>query len=246
MESASKIRGAWRYLVKVRSLHPWDVTPREAIDIQNSLREMIISSPPEKPFLTVAGADVSWRRKGDWLFAGVALFRLSDLSLIEERVARKRTDFPYIPGLLSFREVPVLLDAFRKLSLKPDLLICDGQGLAHPRRMGLACHLGLLLDIPTIGCAKSRLIGEYRPPARRRGSFSPLKEGAETLGVVLRTRRSVKPLFVSPGHRMDIETPVEILLRTTPRYRLPEPIRHAHHLVNEMRRQYEAGTRKHT
>jgi len=226
--------------VKFKNLHRWDVTPSEAIDIQNSLRRMIIISPPRKPILTVAGADVSWRRKGEWLFAAVALFRLSDLSVLEESIARKKTGFPYVPGLLSFREIPVLLNAFGRLRLKPDVVICDGQGLAHPRRMGLACHLGLFLDIPTIGCAKSLLIGEFRPPGKSRGSFSLLKDGEERLGVVLRTRQSVKPVFVSPGHRMDIVTAVEILLRTTGRYRLPEPIRRAHHLVNEARKRFEA------
>ena len=229
--------------------HPWRVSPREAIAIQHRLRPKLIldRAPPE--VRVVAGIDVSYTRGSNRLYGAIVLLDLTApptkaqpaFPLLESAVAAMTVDFPYIPGLLSFREIPVVLKAWATLRRRPDCLICDGQGIAHPRRMGLAAHLGLLLDLPAIGCGKRRLIGRYDPPGPERGDIVPLIDGDETIGAVLRTRPGVKPLFVSQGHRMTLARAVEILLTTQVRYRLPEPIRAAHRLVNAVRREEDAA-----
>lgn len=185
--------------------------------------------------LLVGGADISYNRGSEILYAAIVILRLKDLLFVETVGHRAQTSFPYIPGLLSFREVPVLLETFKKLRHKPDLLLCDGQGIAHPRRFGLASHLGLLLDRPTIGCAKSRLIGTAPEPSSRRGSATTLKDKGEAIGKVLRTRDRVRPVYVSIGHKIDLDTAVSVVLRCSPRYRIPEPTRQAHHEVNRIR-----------
>lgn len=216
-------------------LHSWEVTPAEAIAIQRRLRERVVLRDGPRPFRTVAGLDVSYDRRSPWLFAAIVVLRLPDLTLLETAGLRAPATFPYVPGLLSFREAPAGLRAAAALRTRPDCLICDGQGLAHPRRLGLACHVGLWLDLPTLGCAKSVLVGSYRPPGPERGNRSALVDGGETVGMALRTRQGTAPVFVSAGHRITLERAVATVLACSPRYRLPEPIRQAHALVNRLR-----------
>ncbi len=185
---------------------------------------------------TVAGIDVSFDRGKPDLFAAVVVLDADSLEVVEIASERQDARFPYVPGYLSFRELPAVLDAWRKLARPPDLVICDGHGRAHPRRFGLACHLGVLLDVPSIGCAKSRLCGSYREPGQRRGAATRLLDGPEVIGRVLRTSTGTKPIFASVGHRVSLETAVRQLLRFAPRHRLPEPIRAAHAEVNRLRR----------
>lgn len=215
--------------------HSWKVSPQEAIRIQEKLRKRLKLRAPKAPFKTVAGADVSYSRTDEKLFAAFLIFSYPDLTLLETAAARGRSSFPYIPGLLSFREAPILLKAFSKLERHPDVILIDGQGIAHPRSMGIATHLGLLLDLPSIGCAKSRLYGKEAEPGPEQGSFVPLLEGEQTLGMIVRTRTGVKPVYVSPGHRMDMEDSVKTVLSLCRGYRIPEPLRQAHILVNQLR-----------
>lgn len=180
----------------------------------------------------VAGIDVGFEDEGRVSRAAAVVLELPNLILLDQAIARRPTVFPYIPGLLSFREIPVVLDALDRLRQAPDILICDGQGIAHPRRFGLACHLGLLCDLPSIGVAKSRLIGTYIEPGRDRGAWSHLLVSGECVGAVVRTRSDVKPLFVSIGHRIGLTTAISTLLGCTTRYRLPETTRLAHRLAS--------------
>lgn len=223
-------------------LHGWDLTPREAIELQRQLAGQVVVKDriPEQPEL-VAGVDVSYRRHGRCFFAAVAVLRLPDLELVGEASASGIVTFPYVPGLLSFRELPVLLQAFRNLELWPELVLVDGQGIAHPRRLGLASHLGLWIDLPTIGCGKSRLCGDHLPPGDRRGQQTPLVHRQEQVGAVVTTRDRVKPLFISPGHKVDTARAVELALACGGKYRLPEPTRQAHLLSNRLRRAAEEG-----
>jgi deoxyribonuclease V len=184
----------------------------------------------------VAGTDVSASKHSDSVWAGVVICSYPDLARVEEKWVSGRSTFPYIPGMLSFREIPVLLEVLKRVSVQPDVILCDGQGTAHPRRMGLASHLGILLDRPTIGCAKSRLVGEFSDPANEKGRFSLLRYKGLVLGAVARTRTGVKPVFVSPGNRVTLEESLEIIFRCCPKYRIPEPIRKAHLLVTELRK----------
>jgi len=181
---------------------------------------------------TIAGLDVGFDNHANAAIGGIVVLALPDFTVIEQHTARRPVIFPYQPGFLSFREVPVLLDAYATLATMPDLLICDGQGFAPPRRFGLACHLGMLLDIPAIGAAKSRLIGKYKEPGQAKGSFSALMDKNEHIGAVLRTRDGTHPLFVSPGHKISHTSAIHWTLRCCPKYRLPETTRHAHKLVS--------------
>jgi len=215
--------------------HPWDVPADEAVAIQNRLRQ---EAPAADPIAladihTVAGVDAAY---GDIGTAAVAVFSFPELRLIEEVNASRTVSFPYIPGLLSFREGPVVLDALERLSTVPDLLMFDAQGYAHPRRMGLARHLGLYLDRPSIGCAKSRLVGTYQEPGPEPGAWSPLLDRGEEIGRVVRTKARTNPLFISVGHRIDLDTAVEVVLRCVRGYRLPEPTRVADRLTKELSR----------
>lgn len=217
-------------------LHSWDLSSQEAIALQKRLAGRISLQDDLPPLLkTVAGVDVSYQRHGDLFFAAVALLRLPDLVPIEEATARRQVAFPYVPGLLSFRELPVVLDAFRQLQQVPDAVLVDGQGIAHPRRLGLASHLGLWLDLPTVGCAKSRLCGEHGIVGGQRGDRVPLLLEGDEIGAVVTTRSRVKPLYISPGHKISVNSAVELALQCGGRYRLPEPTRLAHHLANSAR-----------
>jgi deoxyribonuclease V len=185
----------------------------------------------------VAGADVSYDRRAPELFAAVVVTEVESGTVVEAASVSARARFPYVPGYLSFRELPAVLAAFAKLRSRPDLVLADGHGRAHPRRFGLACHLGVLLDLPTIGVAKSRLVGEHRDPGRRRGSHVPLVDQGEVIAEVVRTREGVRPVYVSIGHRVSLPTARAWVLRLATRHRLPEPARAAHVEVNRLRRQ---------
>ncbi|MBN1824899.1 MAG: endonuclease V [Candidatus Eisenbacteria bacterium] len=226
--------------MRFRSLHRWDLSYRRAIRLQEELApRLVLRGGPRRPRL-VAGADVSYDRGSDLFFAVVLLLDGATLEPVEESRAHGRSPFPYIPGLLSFREAPLLLDAFRKLKGTPDLVLFDGQGIAHPRGFGLASHVGLILDLPAVGCAKTLLIGEHDEPGPRRGDSAPLRHNGRTVGAALRTRDGVKPVYVSPGHRIGTARALEAVLRCGAGRRLPEPTRLAHHAVNRFRK--ERGT----
>jgi deoxyribonuclease V len=174
----------------------------------------------------------------------VIIFKFPNLKIIERQSFVASINFPYIPGLLTFREGPSILSAFKKIKNEPDIILFDGQGIAHPRRMGIATHLGLFLNRPTIGCAKSRLSGKYTSVGEQKGDYTPLKEGEEVLGVVLRTRKGVKPIFLSPGHKIDLPNSIEIVLKCIVKYRLPLPVREAHIFVNQIRNDFSLRIEK--
>jgi deoxyribonuclease V len=211
--------------------HRWNVTPARARAIQQELRSEVLTEDARAETKFVAGVDVGYADKATTR-AAVAVLKFPDLSLHESIVACRPVSFPYVPGLLSFREVPAVLAALRRLRRRPDLILCDGHGLAHPRRFGLACHLGILTGIASIGVAKTRLIGEHGPLAREKGSWVPLVDGQETIGAVLRTRTDVKPLYVSIGHKVSLLTAIDLVLCCLTRYRLPETTRWAHRLAS--------------
>lgn len=223
--------------MKIKPLHSWDVSPREAIQIQHRLATKIkIRHRLQEP-KTIAGADISFARNSSKAFAGAVLLEFPSLQVIGEFVHEGEIKFPYVPGLLSFREAPILLELFKTINPAPDLIFLDGQGLAHPRRLGLASHLGLFLDRPTVGCAKSRLIGTYTEPENAKGSCSDLvDDDNQVLGAVVRTRDGCKPIFVSVGHLIDLHHAVRWTLQCTTRYRIPEPTRQAHNLVTNFKR----------
>jgi deoxyribonuclease V len=218
--------------LKIRHRHPWNVATAEACSIQEKLRCRVTTWDQWDRIGCVAGVDVGFEEKGAVTRAAVAVLAFPSLELCEQAIARRHTEFPYIPGLLSFREVPAVLDALAGLRGLPDLLLCDGQGWAHPRRFGIACHLGVLTQIPSIGVAKSRLIGEHQPVADERGAWQPLVDKDEVIGAVLRTRAGVKPLYVSIGHRISLETALDYVMKCTGRFRLPETTRRAHRLAS--------------
>jgi deoxyribonuclease V len=218
------------------ALHPWDLDIASARTLQRELAARVISDRPLGPYSTVGGADVSYNKWSPTLYAAVVVLRADTMELVDRAGVVAEATFPYVPGFLSFRECPPVIEAFAKLSVRPDVLMCDGQGIAHPRRLGLASHLGLWLGIPTIGCAKSHLFGAHEEPGPMRGQWSPMADGDETIGAVLRTRDRVKPLFVSPGHLCDFEGAIAAVLAATRGYRLPVTTRLAHDYVNEMRR----------
>lgn len=217
---------------KISFAHDWNVSPAHAIDIQNTLREQVIAQDCFGDVTTVAGVDVGFLQHGDITRAAVAVLAFPKLDLIQAHTAQLSTTFPYVPGLLSFREVPAVLAALQKCSPPPDLILCDGQGRAHPRRFGIACHLGVLTQIPTIGVAKSRLIGEHEPVPNRKGATVKLWHKGECIGVVLRTRENVAPVYVSVGHRVSLDSATEWVMRCVTKYRLPETTRQAHRLAS--------------
>lgn len=212
--------------------HSWNLSPKEAIALQRRLAGHVITEDQLGEVALVAGVDVGFEDQGKTTRAAVVVLRLADLSLVEQAVARQPTRFPYIPGLLSFRECPAVLAALEKLTVIPDLLLCDGQGIAHPRRCGIACHLGVLTGLPSIGVGKSRLVGSHGPVPTVRGGWTPLLDKDETVGAVLRTRIGVKPIFVSAGHRICLATAIHYVMACTTRYRLPETTRAADKLAS--------------
>ena len=210
--------------------HNWDLTPDEAIVLQENLREKVVIEPLAEDVATVGGVDVGF--PGGVTRAAVAVFDYPDMRLVDSAIVEQATTYPYIPGLLSFREVPAVISALEKLHVLPDVLMVDGQGIAHPRRIGLASHIGVLLDSPTIGCAKSVLVGRYEALDEAYGSMSELRDGDEVIGMVVRSRYKVKPVVVSVGHRVDLQSAVELVLTCTRGYRLPEPTRQADKLAS--------------
>jgi deoxyribonuclease V len=224
--------------LKVARLHRWDLDYREAVALQERLAKRVIEGPPLDRVRLVAAADVSGGRAGEWIAACVVVMDLETFQVVEVRRAAKRAAWPYVPGCLSFREAPAVLEAFGQLRTVPDVVLCDGQGRAHPRRFGLASHIGLALDVPTIGCAKSLLVGEAAGPlAEGRGSRAALIDGGEQIGTVLRTRTGVRPVCVSVGHRIDLASAERWVLAAATRFRLPEPARLAHQEVTAYKRE---------
>ena len=220
--------------MKIKNIHSWEVSYSEARAIQEKVSRMVEIKPLGQRVNYIAGADVAYSVKTNRLMASVIVFDFPLLNIIEEVWSEGEATFPYIPGLLTFREAPILLRAFAKLDREPDVILFDGQGIAHPRRIGLASHVGVILGRPAIGCAKSRLIGEYTEPGKNKGDKTPLKDKGIIIGTVLRTRTRVKPIFVSVGHRVDLGTAVKIVLACTGKYRLPEPTRQAHLSVTRL------------
>lgn len=216
--------------------HQWDLTVTEATAVQKELAKRVKLVPYPGLPQVIAGTDISYNRYSPTMYAGFVVYDLESKEVIERAGAVMDVKFPYVPGYLSFREIPPLLKAWEKLQAKPQMLMVDGQGIAHPRRLGIASHLGVLLNLPTIGCGKSKLVGKYEEPGPQVGDASPLLHLGEKIGTVLRTKERVKPLFISPGHLCDQASAVRIVLASCDKYRLPEPTRLAHKFVNEIRR----------
>ncbi len=222
--------------MKTRRIHEWNVSPAEARRIQERLcRELTLEGDFGQP-RTIAGADVAFDRSGRTAFAGVVVYDFPSLERIGTATARAPLTFPYVPGLLSFREGPVLLAALERLEIDPDIILFDGQGIAHPRGFGLAAHMGLLLDVPAVGCAKSRLVGKFEVPGSAAGSRSELREKGDVIGAVLRTRDGVRPVFVSPGHRIGVDGSIEAVLACLDGLRIPKPTREADAFVGRLKR----------
>ncbi len=222
--------------MKIKPLHTWDLTPREAVALQRELAGRVDARSPLTHYETIATADISYNRFSPICYGAVVVLRVSDGEILEVQDAVQEVTFPYIPGLLSFRETPVVLQAFARLKTEPDAVMLDAHGFSHPRRFGLACHMGLWLDRPCLGCAKSVLVGTYREPSPLAGSQTALKDGSEVIGRVVRTRTGVKPVYVSVGHKIDLPSAVRVVLATCRGHRLPEPARQAHLRVNALRR----------
>jgi deoxyribonuclease V len=232
----------------MRKLHDWNLSYAEARELQSRLAGEVQFTPLKQMPKVVVGLDCAFSKDGKRIFAAAVVLRVtgsrasegagaesSEFEHVETVTAEQETRFPYIPGLLSFREAPVCIEAVEKISREVDLFMIDGQGIAHPRRLGLAAHLGLFFDKPTIGCAKSRLIGEYDEPGIKKGAYNPLRDGGETIGAVVRTRAGVKPVFVSVGNECTLEDAVRVTLACTTRYRIPEPTRLAHQAVSRLK-----------
>lgn len=211
------------------------LSPAEAIAYQEELRQKIQIHELTKPINTIAGADISFDKESDILYAGIVVFRYPEMTIIGTSTAISHTSFPYISGLLAFREVPALFSAWNNLYTKPDVLILDGQGIAHERRMGIATHFGLLTDVPTIGSAKSRLYGKYEEPAAEKFAESPMYDKGELIGMALRSKERCNPIYISPGHNIIMQQSVDVIKNCIRGYRIPEPTRQAHYLVNKIR-----------
>lgn len=221
-------------------LHDWPATEAEAVALQNALAARVDTSATVTGVELIAGCDIAYHLTDSRLFAAVVVLRVSDGVILEEQTEIRETDFPYVPGLLSFREIPALLSAFRKLRRAPEAVMLDGQGIAHPRRFGLACHLGLWLDLPCVGCAKSWLVGDYAEPGKHAGDFSELSHNGEIVGSVVRSAQDAKPVFVSPGHRIDVNSATALVQSTLSGYRHPCPTRAAHMAANRLRSEHSA------
>jgi deoxyribonuclease V len=242
--------------MQYRKLHEWDLSRSEAVELQKRLRKEVRIEPLKQAPHTVAGCDISFNKFSDTVYAGIVVLRLPELEIVDQAIAITTVNFPYIPGLLSFRETPALLEAWEKLKTAPDVVILDGQGVAHPRRFGIACHFGLLTGTPALGCAKTVLVGKYDEPAREAGNYSLMTHKEETVGAAVRTKNGVAPVYISVGHLIDLPGAIDLALScvkgyspagpggnlfdTGPpsksKYRIPEPTRQAHLLVNALRR----------
>ncbi|MFO7250096.1 MAG: deoxyribonuclease V [Actinomycetes bacterium] len=222
--------------MRVAVPHRWPVDRAEAEAIQDRLRPRVRvepdDAPPPRPRL-VAGLDVAYAKDDERLAAAVVVLDAATLEVVESVTTVGRAAFPYVPGLFAFRELPTLVTALERLTVTPDLLVCDGQGVAHPRRFGLACHLGVITGLPSIGVAKQSLVGEHAEPAAPRGAWAPVRDAGEVVGRALRTRTGVRPVFVSVGHRISLAAATELTLRLAPAYRLPETTRHADRLSRQ-------------
>lgn len=217
--------------MKIKRTHPWKITVKEAIEIQNSLSKKIRFCKIPRRINAIGSCDASFSKNE--IYAAVVIFSYPSLKVLEITTAIRKAYFPYVPGLLTFREGPAILACLKKIKTKPQVIFFDGQGILHPRYMGIATHLGILLDIPTIGCAKSKLFGIYKEPGLKRGSASMIKGiYGEVLGAALRTKDGVRPVFVSPGHKMNLDDAIKLTLAVTPKFRIPEPLRQAHHMAN--------------
>lgn len=221
--------------MQARVLHPWQVTTHEAIAIQRRLRQQVITHHGVGAIRYIAGADIATSKDSPKAYAGVVVLRYPELEVVEERGLEDEVVFPYVPGLLAFREGPVLIKVFEQLLTEPDVMVFDGQGLAHPRGMGIATHVGLLLDKPSIGCAKSLLFGRYQEPDQAKGAWADLRDPeGNTIGAVVRTKPKTSPIFVSIGHRIDLETAIQLMFACARGYRIPEPTRLAHNFVTRL------------
>lgn len=223
--------------MQIRHLHRWDLSPREAIAIQKNLASQIRLEAKPISYSLVAGADISFSKSDPSIYAAVVILRFPDMAIIEEVSLVDVASFPYIPGLLAFREIPLICKAFAQLKNIPDIVLCDGQGIAHPRGMGLASHLGLILDLPTVGCAKTLLVGKHEAVDPCQWSQSSILYKEKVVGAALRTRSNITPMYISPGHRIDLSQSIEVVKQCTTRYRIPEPTRLAHLAVNRVRRE---------
>jgi deoxyribonuclease V len=225
-----------------RKIHDWNISKSEAVELQKKLRHQVIIEPLEKQPRLVAGCDISFNRFSDVVYAGVVVLELPELEIVDRVAVVTEARFEYFPGLLSFRETPALLEAWERLETEPDVVMLDGQGMAHPRRFGIACHFGVLTGLPTIGCAKTVLTGKFEEPKKHAGSYSYMEHKGEIVGAALRTKENVAPVYVSVGNRIDLEGAIELTLRCVKgyrlksKYRVPEPTRQAHLFVNEIRR----------
>ena len=218
-------------------LHSWKVDVQNAIRIQEELRNRVILQKNLAPVKTIGGADVAYSKSRDLLYGAMVVLSFPKMELLDLAMATGRTPFAYVPGLFSFREGPILIRTFQKLRLKPDVMIYDGQGIAHPRGFGLASHLGLWFDLPSIGCAKTPLLGEWVLPGPSGGSFEWIRSDRKAVGAVVRTKNGVKPLFVSPGHKIDLMTSIQLILECCQGFRIPEPLRKAHQATRDMLQQ---------
>jgi deoxyribonuclease V len=228
------------HVMRIKTLHPWSLSIARAREVQERLRDEVRLQPLALVRVRhVAGADIAISRRLDRLVAAVVVMSFPELEIVETRVATSKLTFPYVPGYLSFREIPALVQCLEKVRTPFDVMLCDGQGIAHPRRLGLASHLGLLIGTPTVGCAKSRLIGEHSEPGPNKGDYTRLTHHGDYIGSVLRTRERVKPIFVSPGHLVDHPSSRRIALVCTTRYRLPEPTRLADIAAGKEKRRLE-------
>ncbi len=214
----------------------WNLTPEEAIAWQEKLKSRIVLSPLPQEIKLVAGLDISFNKYEKTVYAGIIALDLKTLKPYAHALVVTEIDFPYIPGLLSFREIPALMEAWEIMQVKPDVVMADGHGIAHPRRMGIATHFGILTDRPTIGVAKKKLFGHYEEPSSNAGDYTVLQNKGEIIGYVYRTKRNVKPVFISPGHKCDLQGALLLVEKCSGKYRIPEPTRQAHSLVNQFRR----------
>jgi len=218
----------------MKPLHPWKVSIEETIRIQEELRNRVILEKTFTEVRTIGGGDVAYSKSKNLLFGAIVVLSFPKMEMLDTAIAYGKIPFPYIPGLFSFREGPILIKTFKKLRIKPDVMIYEGQGIAHPRGLGLASHMGLWFDLPSIGSAKTPLFDEFILPGPSRGSFELMRRNGEVVGAVLRTKDRVKPLFVSPGHRIDLMSSIQLILATCQRFRIPEPLRKAHQATRDM------------